>query len=110
MATSTRTSIRSLRLTAALVVVDAKYKAERPAGFPQADLYQLLAYCTVLEAPEGHLIYAKGNKDEKHYAVRGSDVTIYCHTLDVAQSPERLLERISQLAKRFAAGVLPPSC
>lgn len=30
-----------------VVVADAKYKAEKPAGFPQADLYQLLAYCTV---------------------------------------------------------------
>ena len=29
-------------------VVDAKYKAEKPSGFPNADLYQLLAYCTVL--------------------------------------------------------------
>ena len=44
------------------VVVDAKYKAEKPAGFPQADLYQMLAYCTVLGLAEGHLVYAKGNE------------------------------------------------
>jgi 5-methylcytosine-specific restriction enzyme subunit McrC len=25
------------------LVVDAKYKAEKPSGFPQADLYQMLA-------------------------------------------------------------------
>src|SRR5215212_10140841 len=42
------------------IVADAKYKAEKPAGFPQADLYQLLAYCTVLGLHEGHLIYANG--------------------------------------------------
>ena len=29
-------------------VIDAKYKAEKPAGFPDADLYQMLAYCTAL--------------------------------------------------------------
>ena len=29
-------------------MIDAKYKAEKPAGYPNADLYQLLAYCTVL--------------------------------------------------------------
>lgn len=27
-----------------LAVMDAKYKAEKPAGFPDADLYQMLAY------------------------------------------------------------------
>ena len=34
-------------------VIDAKYKAEKPAGYPNADLYQLLAYCTVLGLPAG---------------------------------------------------------
>jgi len=28
----------------AIAIVDAKYKAEKPAGYPNADLYQLLAY------------------------------------------------------------------
>jgi hypothetical protein len=32
----------------AAAVIDAKYKAEKPSGFPNADLYQLLAYCMVL--------------------------------------------------------------
>lgn len=40
-------------------VADAKYKAERPQGFPDADLYQMLAYCTALGLPEGRLVYAK---------------------------------------------------
>ena len=39
-------------------VIDAKYKAEKPAGYPNADLYQLLAYCTILGLPVGHLVYA----------------------------------------------------
>lgn len=34
-------------------VVDAKYKAEKPSGFPEADHYQLLAYCTVRGLSEG---------------------------------------------------------
>jgi 5-methylcytosine-specific restriction enzyme subunit McrC len=33
-------------------VVDAKYKAEKPSGYPNADLYQLLAYCTLTESCE----------------------------------------------------------
>lgn len=54
------------------IVVDAKYKAEKPAGFPQADLYQMLAYCTVLGLPEGHLVYAKGFEEARDYSVTGS--------------------------------------
>src|ERR1039457_4770631 len=42
----------------AVAVIDAKYKAEKPAGYPNADLYQLLAYCTVLGLRRGHLVYA----------------------------------------------------
>ena len=38
-------------------VIDAKYKAEKPAGYPNADLYQLLAYCTVLGLRSGHLLW-----------------------------------------------------
>lgn len=30
------------------LVVDAKYKAEKVSGFPNPDVYQLLAYCTSL--------------------------------------------------------------
>jgi 5-methylcytosine-specific restriction enzyme subunit McrC len=41
-------------------VVDAKYKRERPAGYPDADLYQMLAYSTALGVPVGHLVYAAG--------------------------------------------------
>ena len=38
---------------APVAVIDAKYKAEKPAGYPNADLYQLLAYCTVLGLTTG---------------------------------------------------------
>jgi 5-methylcytosine-specific restriction enzyme subunit McrC len=34
-----------------LAVADAKCKAEKPAGIPDADLYQILAYCTASGMP-----------------------------------------------------------
>lgn len=46
-----------------VAVIDAKYKAEKPSGCPNADLYQLLAYCTVLGLRVGHLVYAVGNEE-----------------------------------------------
>lgn len=85
------------------VVVDAKYKAEKPAGFPQADLYQLLAYCTVLGLAEGHLVYAKGNEAEVAHEIQGAGVTVHCHTLDLNQAPGVLLEQMHALAAVLAA-------
>lgn len=64
-------------------VVDAKYKAEAPAGYPNADLYQLLAYCT------GHPAV---------HTVRNADVEIICDTLDLARPPTQLLRQIRGLA------------
>jgi 5-methylcytosine-specific restriction enzyme subunit McrC len=85
------------------VVVDAKYKAEKPEGFPNADLYQLLAYCTVLELQQGHLVYAKGNDDPAVHRVVGADVTIKAHTLDLTRPPEELLAQVKHLADELAA-------
>ena len=72
----------------ARVVVDAKYKAEKPSGFPQADLYQMLAYCTVLGLDEGHLVYAKGTEEPAVHVVReaasGSSAT---HSISRTRQP-----------------------
>ena len=80
-------------------VVDAKYKAERPEGFPNADLYQMLAYCTVLGLDEGHLIYAKGNEPVDRHTVKGSGVVIHCHALDLSVPPAKLLRQVDYLAR-----------
>lgn len=79
-------------------VIDAKYKAEKPAGFPDADLYQMLAYCTALRLADGHLVYAKGNADQRRHTVRHAHVTIHAHTLDLAAPPPALLAQIDVLA------------
>jgi 5-methylcytosine-specific restriction enzyme subunit McrC len=81
-----------------MAVADAKYKAEKPSGYPNADLYQLLAYCTVLGLKVGHLIYAKGNEDPVRHSVRGADVEIICHALDLCQLPATLLADVEDLA------------
>ena len=79
-------------------VIDAKYKSERPDGFPNADLYQMLAYCTVLGLGEGHLIYAKGNEPTSLHTVQRAGVTIRCHALDLGLEPTALLEQVDDLA------------
>ncbi|OIJ62559.1 McrC family protein [Streptomyces mangrovisoli] len=79
-------------------VVDAKYKAERPGGFPDADLYQILAYCTALHLPTGHLVYAKGNAPRATHFIRNAGIHIQQHSLDLDQAPAGLLADLAGIA------------
>lgn len=82
-----------------LAVADAKYKAEKPAGFPDADLYQMLAYCTALELSSGHLLYANGNAPRKTHRVRGSGIVIHQHVVDLDQPPAELRRSMHALSR-----------
>lgn len=82
-----------------LAVADAKYKAEQPSGFPDADIYQMLAYCTALNLRSGHLIYAKGNAEQGSHRVRYAGITIHQHALNLDQSPAELRQSIENLAR-----------
>ncbi|MEU6809772.1 restriction endonuclease [Streptomyces sp. NPDC046831] len=85
-------------------VADAKYKAEKRGGYPDADLYQMLAYCTALGLDEGHLVYAKGNASHAAHRVRHAGIMIHQHALDLDQDPAGLLADIAQIARRIRYG------
>ncbi|MFD5401712.1 McrC family protein [Streptomyces griseorubiginosus] len=86
-----------------LAVVDAKYKVEKKDGYPDADLYQMLAYCMALGLPEGHLVYAKGNAPHAGHRVREVGTVLHQHALDLDQPPDALLAEVGALARRMAA-------
>lgn len=71
-----------------------------------ADLYQALAYATVLGPPEAHLVYAAGRQPERVHEVRGAaagqGVRLYQHSLDLDQSRDQRIDRIRQLAGQLA--------
>ncbi len=90
-----------------VLVVDAKYKAESLDGYPNADAYQLLAYCTALRLPSGHLIYAKGNETARDYDICFSPVVIRAHALDLGGSPAQLLARLASLAQELLRSSYP---
>ena len=92
----------------AVAVIDAKYKAEKPAGYPNADLYQLLAYCTVLGLHSGHLVYAKRNEVPTRHVVRSSGIEICCHAIDLGMKPDKLLAQMHELARLIASIRLVP--
>jgi 5-methylcytosine-specific restriction enzyme subunit McrC len=79
-----------------LAVADAKYKAEQPDGFPNADLYQMLAYCTALKLPDGHLVYARGGAGA--HRIRHAGITVHQHAVELDQEPAGLLADIRMLA------------
>ncbi|MFB7376305.1 McrC family protein [Kitasatospora purpeofusca] len=85
-------------------VADAKYKAEKSSGFPDGDLYQMLAYCTALGLRDGHLVYAKGNAPHIAHQVRHAGIVIHQHALDLDRGPADLLGEIHSLARRMIPG------
>lgn len=90
--------VHSVRGTPAMVF-DAKYKAASAAdGYPNADYYQMLAYCTALTVPTAWLIYA-GPGHARTRRVSNSSVSIVEFPLDVSQPPAALLARVDALAE-----------
>lgn len=78
-------------------VFDAKYKAEKPAGFPNADVYQMLAYCIRHRLTTGHLIYAAGNEVPRSYVIEQAGVEIVCHSLALDSSPAEISRQIDEI-------------
>lgn len=90
-------------------VVDAKYKAAQPDEFPNADLYQVLAYCTVLGVKAGHLVYAKGNNERvSSYPVQRSSITIHCHAVDLASQPQDVLRQVDLIVTKIIESAPAP--
>ncbi|HZN70116.1 MAG TPA: restriction endonuclease [Micromonosporaceae bacterium] len=83
-------------------VLDAKYKIETIAGGDNPDLYQMLAYSTVLRLDQGHLVYAKGPVEPVHHHLHGNDITVLQHALDLDQHPSDLLSQIDDIAAQIA--------
>ena len=86
-----------------VAVIDAKYKMLRPAGYPNDDLYQMLAYCTVLGLPLGRLVYAAGEEQPIRHAIRGTNTTIETWTLDLSKPIPDLLADVNGLAVAIVA-------
>jgi 5-methylcytosine-specific restriction enzyme subunit McrC len=82
-----------------VLVADAKYKALRPTGFPNADIYQMHAYCTALGLTRGFLIYAKqGGEESRTLTISRGGPKILVRALDVEKEPTDLLGEARALA------------
>ena len=93
-------------------VGDAKYKRIKPDGFPNADIYQMLAYCVAAGLPSGLLIYAQGElepTEPPRYQIRHADKTIEVASINLEGQPDDILREVAHLAKRVRAHCFEPT-
>jgi len=82
------------------MIFDAKYKAASVSGaYPNADHYQMLAYCTALGVSRAWLVYA-GRGEPRVRRIRNTGTSVVEFPLDLSREPEALLSRVGELAER----------
>ena len=99
-----RPDITLWRAGRCLGVVDAKYKRLADERFPNADAYQMLAYCSGFGLRDGTLVYANdpGEDERTHHLVDGTTVRV--RTVDVEAEPDKLLRQVDALATALIGG------
>ncbi len=82
------------------LVFDAKYKTAGPGDtYPNADHYQMLAYCTALRVPTAWLVYAGGGRPRVR-KIRHTGMEVVEYPLNLRAEPRELLGQIELLARR----------
>lgn len=84
-------------------VGDVKYKLTGSGLARNADYYQLLAYATALDQPEGVLVYcqADGAVPEREIVVRHAGTRLRTHALDLSGTPEQMEAAAATLGDRI---------
>jgi 5-methylcytosine-specific restriction enzyme subunit McrC len=84
-------------------IIDAKYKSIAHARTPNADVYQMLAYCTAFDLGQGHLVYARSDQEQARlHTIRNLGTRIHVHTIDVEREPAEVLGQVEELAAVIA--------
>lgn len=86
-------------------VVDAKYKADESAR--NADLYQMLAYCTALQSHLGILVYADAPDDV--ICVQGAGIEVRVFSLGLDKEPDEILRRVGAVRDAIMRAAVPIS-
>lgn len=83
-----------------IYVGDVKYKLTAEAVARSPDYYQLLAYTTALNLPEGVLIYCQtdGGKPAGEITVRQSGTKLHVRVVDLTGPPDEVAREIQRLA------------
>lgn len=81
-------------------VGDVKYKLSPGTRGRSSDYYQLLAYTTAMDLPEGVLIYCRrdGDPDHRTVTVRHADKRLVLHAVDLTGTSDEVEHEIERLA------------
>lgn len=90
-------------------VGDVKYKPS--GGGYSSDYYQLLAYTTALDLPEGMLVYCRRQGDPvlRTTTVRHSGKRLLLYAVDLTGSPEQVEQEIDELAETVLRSARQPA-
>lgn len=85
-------------------VGDIKYKLATNARGRSDDYYQLLAYTTALDVPEGVLVYCRqsGDSNQRTVTVKNAEKRLVLRSVDLTGSPEHVEHEITILAAAIA--------
>ena len=90
------------------LIFDSKYKvASSSDRYPNADHYQMLAYCTALDVRRAWLVYAQGGAGPVERLIRNTNNSIVEYPLDLRARPSELLAQVEVLAARAWAASEP---
>lgn len=81
-----------------LFVGDAKYKRITSTEFPNADLYQAMAYAVATGRERALLVYAAGEEQPASHRVVHIGKRVDVVTLDLSQPPVGVLDQVQDLA------------
>ena len=86
-------------------VIDAKYKRVTSDDYPNADVYQMLAYCTRFGLRRGFLVYADlDGTTPASTVVRNASVEIVTTSIDIGGSVENVQDSVRELVLTIARG------
>lgn len=84
-----------------VIVFDAKYKvADSSGNYPNADHYQMLAYCTALALDRAWLVYAQGSSGLVERPIRNTTIRVVEYPLNLGASPRDLLAQVAELGSQ----------
>ena len=87
-------------------VGDAKYKRLSPAGYQNADVYQMLAYLIATGLPSVTLTYAAdAGLTSTSHEIEDAARTVRIRTLDLREPPRVILREVASLAEQIQIGV-----
>ena len=83
---------------------DIKYKPAVDARGRSSDYYQLLAYATAMDLPEGMLIYCRGqdDADRRTLTVKNVGTQLTLQSVDLSGSPDQVEHEVAALAQTIA--------